>query len=287
MAKEASEIKDRAPAQRRFQNVDCKAKNCIFIKTTLDSPTELAHAIFTDLETNKVQKTRHAIRMLPITTTCKAVMKNIEEAAETLFKPYFETEFGIGVKYTSVCKIRNNQNISRMAILPNLGRIIKEMNPLHMLCYDEPELVILVEVLRNICCLSVVKGFFKFRKYNLHEVVKTNENGEPVSLKDLSSDEKDAKVERTELIDRGTELIDRRTELIDSCEKSIETENSEQTGNCKNENLDASVLKDKVTAKNVKDDIEDNNPAPEVKDKTEKNCDKSAATTETSRTAKE
>ena len=177
MAKEASQIKDTKQTERRFQNVDCKAKNCIFIKTNVDSPCDLAHAIFTDLEEKKVQKARYAIRMMPVSATCKAVMKNIEETAERIFKPYFETEFGEGLKYTSVCKIRNNQSISRMAILPNLGRIIREMNPLHVLCYDEPDLVILVEIIRNICCLSVIKDFFRFKKYNLHEVVKTPENG--------------------------------------------------------------------------------------------------------------
>ncbi len=78
----------------------------------------------------------------------------------------------MAVKYTSVCKIRNNQNVSRTSLLPSLGRIIREMNPLHQLCHDEPDLVVLIEVIRNVCCLSVVKDFFTFKKYNMHEVVK-------------------------------------------------------------------------------------------------------------------
>ena len=265
MAKEASEIKDKTPAQRRFQNVDCKAKNCIFIKTTLDSPTEVAYAILSDLEKTKVQKTRHAIRMLPVAATCKAVMKNIEETAETLFKPYFETEFGVGIKYTSVCKIRNNQSISRMAILPNLGRIIKEMNPLHSLCYDEPELVILIEVIRNICCISVIRDFFRFRKYNLLEVVKAKDHVEPVALKDTSTEEKVAKVERTE--------------VLDNSEESIATESSDLTEKCETENADASTLDDNVKGDKDEDKIEDKSIETEVKDnldKTDNNCDKSS-----------
>ena len=186
MAKEASEIKAVNPVGRRFQNVDCKAKNCIFIKTTLDNPCDLTDAIFEDLIETKVQKARYAIRMLPVAETCKAVMKNIEETAEKLFKPHFATEFGVGVKYTSVCKIRNNNSVSRTAILPSLGKIIREMNPLHMLCHDEPDLVVLIEVIRNICCLSVIKNFFRFKKCNLHEVAKSSET---VTTKPLDNPE--------------------------------------------------------------------------------------------------
>ena len=208
MAKEASQIKSIKPVERRFQNVDCKAKNCIFIKTILGSPCDLADTIFTDLEEKKVQKTRHAIRMMPITATCKAVIKNIEETAEILFKPHFETEFGVGLKYTSVCKIRNNQSISRTAILPSLGKIIREMNPLHMLCHDEPDLVVLIEILRNICCLSVVKNFFRFKKYNLHEVVKKSEqyvNLQPVTLKNVEEAGKTEAVNQTDSSEKMSE----------------------------------------------------------------------------------
>ena len=260
MAKEASEIKDKTPAQRRFQNVDCKAKNCIFIKTTLDSPTEVAHAILADLDKTKVQKTRHAIRMLPVEATCKAVMKNIEETAQNLFKAYFETEFGVGIKYSSVCKIRNNQSISRMAILPNLGRIIKEMNPLHSLCYDEPDLVILIEIIRNICCISVIKDFFRFRKYNLHEVVKPKENKEQGTLEDKSSvEKKDAKGERTD--------------PTDNSEKSVATEKSVMSENYTTNIAEVSTIDSNGKVDGGENKVEDN---LEVVTKADNKCENSS-----------
>ena len=171
MAKETSEMKEARNKERRFQNTDSKAKNCIFIRTTVQDPCQLAHSIFTDIVDKQVQKARYALRMLPISITCKTNMNDIKEAAEKILKPHFETEFGVGLKFTSVCKIRNNQSVSRMTILPTLGKIIQELNPLHKLCHDEPDLVIIVEVIRNVCCMSVVKDYFSFKKYNFHEVL--------------------------------------------------------------------------------------------------------------------
>ena len=236
MAKEASEIKAVNPVGRRFQNVDCKAKNCIFIKTTLDNPCDLTDAIFEDLIETKVQKARYAIRMLPVAETCKAVMKNIEETAEKLFKPHFATEFGVGVKYTSVCKIRNNNSVSRTAILPCLGKIIRELNPLHMLCHDEPDLVVLIEVIRNICCLSVIKNFFRFKKCNLHEVVKSSEtvmtetldNPEEAKTANLETDTKTANVETdTKTANVETDKISETDASLVSRSLSKETKQSE------------------------------------------------------------
>ena len=250
MAKEASEIKAVNPAGRRFQNVDCKAKNCIFIKTTLDNPCDLTDAIFEDLIETKVQKARYAIRMMPVAETCKAVMKNIEETAEKLFKPHFATEFGVGVKYTSVCKIRNNNSVSRTAILPSLGKIIRELNPLHMLCHDEPDLVVLIEVIRNICCLSVIKNFFRFKKCNLHEVVKSSEtvltktlgNPEEAKTANVETDTKTANVE-----------TDTKTANVETDTKTASVETDTKTANVETDTKTANVETDTKTA-NVETD---------------------------------
>lgn len=37
---------------------------------------------------------------------------------------------------------------------------------------DNPELAVIVEIIKNVCCISVVKDFKLFRKYNVFEIVK-------------------------------------------------------------------------------------------------------------------
>ena len=172
MCKEVKDIQESQTRPRRFQNCFTNAKNCIFISTTLENPCELVHNIFTDLAVKKTQKTRFAMRLLPVAGTCKAYMEDIKKLAEQILSPHFSTPVGEGKTYGIVFRVRNNNGISRQAIMPMMGQLIADMNPLHRVHLDNPDLVVLVEVVCGVCCMSVVKDFYKFRKYNFHEVIK-------------------------------------------------------------------------------------------------------------------
>ena len=224
MMKKATEMKE-TKKKCRFQNTDTKTKNLVFIRTLLPNPCELAHTIFTDIFDSQVQKARYALRMLPVAVTCKANINQITETAKSLFKLDFETAFGHGRKFTTVCKIRNNNSLSRTAVLPSLSRIIQEMNPLHTLCHDEPDLVIIVEVIRNICCLSVVKDYFKYKKYNLHEIITPSKKGSDKSKeKEVISMERkvDAESENAETETTEAETEVRQSKTVDKSMLSMQ-----------------------------------------------------------------
>ena len=76
---------EKPKTERRFQQVESGANNCIFIKTAIDAPGKLVEEIVNDLNETKVQKCRFILRMLPILGTCKAYEKNIEEHSILLF----------------------------------------------------------------------------------------------------------------------------------------------------------------------------------------------------------
>lgn len=42
-----------------------------------------------------------------------------------------------------------------------------------------PEYTVVVEIIKAVCCLSVVKDYVLFRKYNLQEVVKSAKDSQP------------------------------------------------------------------------------------------------------------
>lgn len=181
MKKEVDEIKESKHELRRFQNTNTKAKNLIFIRTTIPDPSQLAHSILSDLWETKVQKSRFAIRLLPIAGTCRAEEGEVKKLGKELFTPIFQTPFGEGYNFSIIVKIRNNNGLGRDSVIPALAGIIKDLNPLHRVNHDKPDFVVLVEVAQSVCCLGIVKDFFKFKKYNLQEVVKTN--SENVSIK--------------------------------------------------------------------------------------------------------
>lgn len=177
MKKEVQEIKEAKHELRRFQNTNTKAKNLIFIRTTLPDPSQLAHAILADLWKTQVQKSRFAIRLLPISGTCRAEEDDVKRLGKELFMPIFQTKFGEGYYFSITVKIRNNNGLSRDSVIPALAGIIMELNPLHRVSHEKPDYVILVEVIQSVCCIGIVKDFIKFRKYNMQEVVKARTDG--------------------------------------------------------------------------------------------------------------
>lgn len=53
------------------------------------------------------------------------------------------------------------------------------MNPENKVDLTNPELSIIVEVIKSVCCLSVVRNYALYRKYNLQEVVKEDAAPKP------------------------------------------------------------------------------------------------------------
>lgn len=47
-----------------------------------------------------------------------------------------------------------------------------KLNPKNKVDLTSPELTIIVEVIKAVCCLSVVKDYTLYRKYNVQEVLK-------------------------------------------------------------------------------------------------------------------
>ena len=54
--------RDKKSNERRFQVVESGAKNCVFIKTTLDNPGEIMENIVGDIWETKKQKSRFILR---------------------------------------------------------------------------------------------------------------------------------------------------------------------------------------------------------------------------------
>ncbi|XP_028176237.1 THUMP domain-containing protein 1 homolog [Ostrinia nubilalis] len=154
---------------KRFQVVETGASNCIFIKTNLPSPEEVATAIIKDLYTTRVQKTRHVMRMLPIMATCKANLPDIMECAGKLFDRFFLKQ---GSSFAVIFNKRFNSSVSRDMIIKELAEMVVMKNADNKADLKNPTLCIIVEIIKGICLMSVVENYFTYKKYNLHELTK-------------------------------------------------------------------------------------------------------------------
>ncbi|XP_025939108.1 THUMP domain-containing protein 1 [Apteryx rowi] len=157
---------------RRFQSVESGANNVVFIRTRGIEPENLVHHILKDMHTTKKKKTRVILRMLPISGTCKAFIEDMKKYTETFFEPWFKAP-NKGT-FQIVYKARNNSHMSREEVIKELAGIVGSLNPENKVDLNNPQYTIVVEIIKNVCCLSVVRDYVLFRKYNLQEVVKSN-----------------------------------------------------------------------------------------------------------------
>jgi len=196
---------DKKPAERRFQQVESGANNCIFIRTTLSDPGRIMETLITDIQNSQEQKNRFIMRMLPILGTCKAYEKNIEELAEKILPESLKSVSSTSSSYSVLFKARNTNQVSKEDVYKIIGGVMKNTlaNQFH-LDLKTPDVCIIVEVLRTVCCIGVVNNFYERKKYNLLELVKkesdkSNEiNKEPI--KDIEGEETKTKnIESNEL----------------------------------------------------------------------------------------
>uniref|UniRef100_A0A8C6Z2A6 THUMP domain-containing protein 1 n=1 Tax=Nothoprocta perdicaria TaxID=30464 RepID=A0A8C6Z2A6_NOTPE len=180
---------------RRFQSVESGANNVVFIRTQGIEPENLVHHILKDMHTTKKKKTRVILRMLPISGTCKAFMEDMKKYTETFFEPWFKVP-NKGT-FQIVYKARNNSHMSREEVIKELAGIVGSLNPENKVDLNNPQYTIVVEIIKNVCCLSVVRDYVLFRKYNLQEVVKSNK--EDAQQKSSVTEEKDSKAEKKEV----------------------------------------------------------------------------------------
>jgi len=170
LSKELNALKaerNKLPSMRRFQAVDSGANNCIFIQTTVSEPVKLAHYIMKDLEATKKQKTRFLLRLLPIEATCKAYLDDIRQTADSMFDKYFSKE---GKTFAVLFNRRNSSGVNRDDLIRDLAEMVITRHPENRADLKHPQLAIIVEIIRNMCCLSVVPEYFELRKYNLLEL---------------------------------------------------------------------------------------------------------------------
>ncbi|XP_067115201.1 THUMP domain-containing protein 1 [Osmerus mordax] len=156
--------------QLRFRALDSGANNVIFIRTTNLEPDKLVHHILSDLHTSKKKKSRVILRMLPVSGTCRAYQEDMDQYLGTFLEPWFKAPSCSS--YQIAFKARNSSHNKRDDVIKALAGLVGKMNPKNKVDLTNPELTIIVEVIKSVCCVSVVRHYTLFRKYNLQEVVK-------------------------------------------------------------------------------------------------------------------
>ncbi|XP_005405083.1 PREDICTED: THUMP domain-containing protein 1 [Chinchilla lanigera] len=211
LKKEVGDIKASTEKRlRRFQSVESGANNVVFIRTLGIEPEKLVYHILQDVYKTKKRKTRVILRMLPISGTCKAFLEDMKKYAETFLEPWFKAP-NKGT-FQIVYKSRNNSHVNREEVIKELAGIVGSLNSENKVDLTNPQYTVVVEIIKAVCCLSVVKDYMLFRKYNLQEVVKTAKD--PSQLPPKLRNGKEAKVETKDKLNQNDPKEGENNQLV-------------------------------------------------------------------------
>lgn len=232
MNKEINNLKTKSsPGQRRFQAVDTGASSCVFIKTTVEDPIQLARSIYEDVEKTKQQKGRYLLRLVPIEVTCKAYIEDIRKTADQLFDKHFKCDPST---FCIFFNKRNNNSVLRDEVIEALACIITDKNIGHKADLKYPKQAVVIEIIKGICCMSVLTDYMKFKKYNIYELSnpRQNQSNSEVSLeakesKDDGNDDDNSKNGKVEL--EGGESVSAKSDDKDTENEHVEDKKKDES----------------------------------------------------------
>ena len=215
---------------RRFQAVTTKTNNCLFISTTLERPDEVVEKIFLDAIETHESKSRFILKIFPVLGTCRATEDKIEKLAEEIMSPFISSCKKEVPTYATIYKVRCN-NLSRETILPLIGSVMVRLKPTIRVNFDDPDFVVSVDVLQKICCISVLRNFYRYRKYNIQELAN-------LSIKTPTEKTKTATMKNEPEVNKSSEMdshVTRGKNTIESCNDDNKLDKSGVEESVKNE----------------------------------------------------
>jgi len=169
----ASLKKEQKGGLRRFYVLDTSVKGVIFIRFTdaQISPVPFITHILNDIKEKKIQKTKFAVRFLPIEKTCVVQMDKVLELVKTLSKPYFPPNPPAGQKktFTVAFKRRNNDQVRQMDTIEAIKQLLADVG---VLSYRDHEIVIVVEIFQRACGVGVIPNgeYSKLEGFNIRMI---------------------------------------------------------------------------------------------------------------------
>ena len=184
---EVKEMKETKEKDDICKLMNSGVQNVMFFKTKLKDPVGFTLSILNDIQETKQQKTRFLMRFIPIEATCKAHKENFEISAKKLLAKHFENISEVKT-YSVVFKARCNNDFTKDLAIKICGEVIKELDKESKakVEYKNPDLVIMVEVMKGNICLGILPKYFNYKKYNLIELANVTKATE--TKQDESSD---------------------------------------------------------------------------------------------------
>ena len=198
LEKELAELKQTKRA-RRFQAVQSPSRNVLFIRCNDDvNPMDLTHRILTDAQTRGELTVRYCQRLLPVSLVCHASIDDIKRKAPSILDPHFHSSESKPVSFAVAYRARNNSEMKRDVVIDVVAKLVSGDGSFgHKVNLTSPELVVVVEVVKKHCLMSVVKDYHSLRKYNMHSIVEEKMKTEEPTRKEQDTSESGVTLENS------------------------------------------------------------------------------------------
>ncbi|XVE78940.1 hypothetical protein DITRI_Ditri14bG0018400 [Diplodiscus trichospermus] len=166
---ELTELGDKS--KRRFLNLDSGCNGVIFVQMRKrdgdPSPKDIVQHIMTSAASTRKHMSRFILRVLPVEVSCYASEDEITRAMKPLVVQYFPVETQNARKFAVLYEARANSGIDRMKIINSVAKSIPAP---HKVDLSNPDMTIVVEIVKTVCLIGVVEKYKELAKYNLRQL---------------------------------------------------------------------------------------------------------------------
>ncbi|KAF8554593.1 hypothetical protein OG21DRAFT_1041682 [Imleria badia] len=169
VAQELAAIK-RPRTERRFVNCQTNTPCVVFISCR--PPVDPVKLIVTHAENVRktgAARTKYTHRLIPVSGSCVANLPEIHSLCRRVFVSFFAEAEGSADtlqvhKYKIELRVRNHNSLTRMGIIEEIAKCMPENCVVDL---DNPDVFVLVEVFKSVCGVSILRDYYKLRKFNV------------------------------------------------------------------------------------------------------------------------
>ncbi|KFK25514.1 hypothetical protein AALP_AA8G124600 [Arabis alpina] len=169
---ELKELGDKS--KRRFMKLDPGCNGLAFIQMKRrdgdPSPKDIVQHAMTSAAATKKHMSRFILRLVPIEASCYPSEEEISRAIKPLVEQYFPIETDNPQKFAVLYSARANTGLDRMKII---NTVAKSIPAPHKVDLSNPEMSIVVEIVKTVCLIGVVEKYKELAKYNLKQLTST------------------------------------------------------------------------------------------------------------------
>lgn len=163
---------------RPFKQLKTHCRNSIFINIDINNfaqidPIKIVDQFFDELMEKREIRTSNTFKVLPVIDTFRnspaCAKQSISNVFENSFKDEGERKFFIEFQTRGNYKLNPED---KMKMIEVVADTITELRPQWSVDREKADYIISLVALRNVCCLSILKDYFKRSKYNVVELCK-------------------------------------------------------------------------------------------------------------------